>query len=286
MPKFMKRSANHQKSIDQSQYKNKLVFGVPLKVNFQRHGQPLPQAIIQIMKYLRKNALHTVGIFRKSGSRSRMSLIREHIERTNTFDMDDIERLFSLVGTPTSTTSGGGTISNDLNSIGSGFSSQSTSKSDLVDELTTSSSQSATATAASSGISSETTAMAKQMVNAELIAIDLADILKQYFRELPECLFTNKLSQTLIDIFTFFPENERLEALQYCMLLLDDENRDAIQCLLYFLHDIAKNSQVCNVFNYIFIKELVVYNNIYAILRCTRWTFVTLRFASRRLCST
>lgn len=40
------------------------------------------------------------------------------------------------------------------------------------------------------------------------------------------------------------PESERLEALQYCMLLLDDENRDAIQCLLYFLHDIAKNSLV------------------------------------------
>ena len=30
------------------------------------------------------------------------------------------------------------------------------------------------------------------------------------------------------------PENERLEAVQYCMLLLDDENRDVLQCLLYF----------------------------------------------------
>ena len=40
------------------------------------------------------------------------------------------------------------------------------------------------------------------------------------------------------------PENERLEAVQYCMLLLDDENRDVLQCLLYFLHDISLNNSV------------------------------------------
>ncbi len=69
----------------------------------------------------------------------------------------------------------------DLNSIGSGFSSQSTSKSDLIDEVNTTD---------------------KCMIGSDTIAIDMADILKQYFRELPECLFTNKMSQTLIDIFT------------------------------------------------------------------------------------
>lgn len=248
--RFMKRSSNQQhqqKSIDQSQYKNKLVFGVPLKVNFQRHGQPLPQAIIQIMKYLRKHSTTTVGIFRKSGSRSRMSLMREHIERTNTFDFDDIERLFSWVGggggveglqsqshhhhhhhqtittiaqssnttnnnSPTTTAAAAvGTtttpVTNDLNSIGSGFSSQSTSKSDLVDELTTTSASTSSTTAATAAaavvvVSSMVADAAKQIVNSELIAIDLADILKQYFRELPECLFTNKISQMLIDIFT------------------------------------------------------------------------------------
>jgi hypothetical protein len=118
--------------------------------------------------------MNTIGIFRKSGSRSRMSIIREQIEKTNAFDFNDIEKHFNLIS------SGVNCVSNDLNSIGSGFSSQSTSKSDLVDELSSS----------------------RQIVNTELIAIDLADILKQYFRELPECLFTNKLSQTLIDIFT------------------------------------------------------------------------------------
>ena len=46
------------------------------------------------------------------------------------------------------------------------------------------------------------------------------------------------------------PEGERLEALQYCMLLLDDENRDVLQCLLYFLHDIAQNQQIHKVIIY------------------------------------
>ena len=40
------------------------------------------------------------------------------------------------------------------------------------------------------------------------------------------------------------PEDERLEAVQYCMLLLDDENRDVLQCLLCLLHDIAQNSSL------------------------------------------
>lgn len=202
VPKFIKR---HQKSVDQTLYKNKLVFGVPLKLNYQRHGQPLPQAVIQVMKFLRSRAQNTVGIFRKSGSKSRMGLLRELVEKTNSFSVAEFEKFVN--------------INSDLNSIGSGFSSQSTSKSDLVEDE-------------------------KSSINVELLCIDLADVLKQYFRELPECLFTNKLSTTLLDIFTYLPEHERLEAVQYCMILLDDENRDALQCLLYLLHDISRHHDV------------------------------------------
>lgn len=142
-----------------------------------------------------------------------MSLIREHIERTNTCHLDDIEHFFTFENTspcesvvsddcvdmnnvPIVTNfnlSKNCALSNDLNSIGSGFSSQSTSKSDLIDDLTSNSAL---------GCSKLVEVGTKQIVNIELILIDLADILKQYFRELPECLFTNKLSQTLIDIFT------------------------------------------------------------------------------------
>ena len=145
MPKFIKR---HQKSLDTSVFKNKNVFGVPLKLNFQRHGQPLPQAIIHIMKYLRLNSLNTIGIFRKSGSKQRMNFLRELIERNSTFTSIDIDKIIN---------NSMENSSDDANS---------------------------------------------HLINTEMMSIDLADILKQYFRELPECLFTNKLSQTLIDIFT------------------------------------------------------------------------------------
>jgi hypothetical protein len=37
------------------------------------------------------------------------------------------------------------------------------------------------------------------------------------------------------------PENERIDAIQYCMLLLEDESREVVQCLLFFLHDISLN---------------------------------------------
>jgi hypothetical protein len=153
------------------------------------------------MKFLRKNSAHSVGIFRKSGSKLRMNIIREHLESTNTFDLESIEKRLNAaaaastmialntaaLSSPKSTGSGGGVHqpSPELNSIGSGTSSHSTSKSDL---------------AAEDGIT-VTPSLLHETLNTEIIAIDLADILKQYFRELPECLFTNKLSQTLIDIF-------------------------------------------------------------------------------------
>ena len=191
VPRFIKR---HQKSTDASVYKNKQVFSVTLKVNYQRHGQPLPQPIVQIMRYLRKNASSTVGIFRKSGSKARMSLLRETIERTNTCDLGEIEKKLSSLADNSGLSNSSSTnlhmtaASTDLSSIGSGFSSQSTSKSDLIDELSV----------------ADKGSLAPS-VNTEMMAIDVADILKQYFRELPECLFTNKISQMLIDIFTCKP---------------------------------------------------------------------------------
>ncbi len=189
MPKFIRR---HQKPLDQDAFKSKHVFSVPFKVIYQRQGQPLPLPIIQIMKYLRKNSTSAVGIFRKSGSKMRMNIIREELERTNMFDLEAIEKRFNALNncmmiasssSANNSSSGGGGVggahvSPELNSIGSGASSHSTSKSDLADE-----------------------ANLQETLNTEMISIDLADILKQYFRELPECLFTNKLSQTLIDIF-------------------------------------------------------------------------------------
>ena len=89
VPKFIKR---HQKSIDHNLYKNKNVFGVPIKLNFQRYSQPLPQPIIHMMKYLRRNSMNTIGIFRKSGSKNRMSLLRDVIEKFGTGSYAEFEK--------------------------------------------------------------------------------------------------------------------------------------------------------------------------------------------------
>lgn len=42
-------------------YRDKVVFGVPLIVHVQRTGQPLPQSIQQALRYLRSNCLDQVG---------------------------------------------------------------------------------------------------------------------------------------------------------------------------------------------------------------------------------
>jgi hypothetical protein len=87
---------------------------------------------------------------------------------------------------------------------------------------------------------------------------DVSDVLKQYFRSLPECLFTTKLSPLFLNISEHFSSistqsmdstmiklnNERrLRALQYAVLLLPDENRLVLHLLLSFLNDVSKHSK-------------------------------------------
>lgn len=72
---------------------------------------------------------------------------------------------------------------------------------------------------------------------------DVADVVKQYFRELPECLLTNKLSANLIHIYTHSTESN-LSILRWAVISLPDENRIALQSLLYFLNGLANRSSV------------------------------------------
>lgn len=62
-------------------YNEKQVFGVPLSVILQRSGQPLPQCILHAMRFLRKSAPDSVGIFRKSGVKSRIQKLRNDLEQ-------------------------------------------------------------------------------------------------------------------------------------------------------------------------------------------------------------
>ncbi|XP_037788845.1 rho GTPase-activating protein 7-like isoform X2 [Penaeus monodon] len=73
---------------------------------------------------------------------------------------------------------------------------------------------------------------------------DIADMVKTYFRELPEVLLTNKLSEMFIAIFQYLPVEHRLEALQCAILMLPDENREVLMVLLTFLADVAANSHL------------------------------------------
>ncbi|XP_010077073.1 PREDICTED: LOW QUALITY PROTEIN: stAR-related lipid transfer protein 8, partial [Pterocles gutturalis] len=148
VPKFMKRS----KVPD---YRDKMVFGVPPIINVQRTGQPLPQSIQPAPPW-------QVGIFRKSGVKSRIQALR-HMNETSPDNVN--------------------------------YEGQS--------------------------------------------AYDVADLLKQYFRDLPEPIFTSKLTDTFLQIYQFVSKEQRLQAVQAAVILMPDENREVLQTLLYFLSDIA-----------------------------------------------
>ena len=73
VPRFMKRNkAPH--------FSDKNVFGVPFTIMLQRTGQPLPQCVLYAMRYLRKTSHDALGIFRKSGVRSRIQKLRDLVE--------------------------------------------------------------------------------------------------------------------------------------------------------------------------------------------------------------
>ncbi|XP_069749128.1 stAR-related lipid transfer protein 8 [Narcine bancroftii] len=159
VPKFMKRSK-------EPDYRSKNVFGVPPIVNVKRSGQPLPQSIQQAMRYLRSQCMGQVGIFRKSGVKSRIQVLRQM---------------------------------NENNPDNVNYQGQS--------------------------------------------AFDVADLLKQYFRDLPEPIFTSKLTETFLHIYQYVPMDQRLQAIQAAIVLMPDENREVLQSLLYFLSDIASVQQ-------------------------------------------
>uniref|UniRef100_A0A3Q4BKW7 Rho-GAP domain-containing protein n=1 Tax=Mola mola TaxID=94237 RepID=A0A3Q4BKW7_MOLML len=142
--------------------KGRRVFGVPLLLSVQQTGEPLPPSILRALVYLRAECLDQVGLFRKSGVKSRIQYLRELVE------------------------SNPGGVSYDGQS-----------------------------------------------------AFDVADMVKQYFRDLPEPIFTSKLCESFLHIYQYFPKDQQLVAAQAAILLLPDENREALRTLLFFLRDVV-----------------------------------------------
>lgn len=116
-PKFIRK-------IKTPEYKDDTIFGVPLLLSLQRTGTSLPRCIENALSWLRTSAIDQVGLFRRSGVRSRIQQLKNMMEPQNKNVNFDGQNVF-----------------------------------------------------------------------------DVADLIKQYFRELPEALLTNKLSGTFIAIF-------------------------------------------------------------------------------------
>uniref|UniRef100_A0A3Q3WH78 StAR-related lipid transfer protein 13 n=1 Tax=Mola mola TaxID=94237 RepID=A0A3Q3WH78_MOLML len=155
VPKFMKR-------MKVPDYKEKSVFGVPLIVHVQRCGFPLPLCLQQALGHLRTYCLDQVGLFRKSGVKSRIQALRQQCE-----------------------------------------------------------------------LSPDSVSYEDQS------AYDVADMVKQFFRDLPEPLLTSKLGETFLHIYQYVPKEQRLQAVRAAILLMPDENREVLQTLLYFLRDVT-----------------------------------------------
>jgi deleted in liver cancer protein len=98
----------------------------------------------------------------------------------------------------------------------------------------------------------------------------VADVIRQYFRELPECLMPPSLTRLLCDLIkctchwicsincvirVFIlgtTQDEQLLAIRYVFLVLPDETRDVLETILRFLLDVSirsGNSQVKLVFS-------------------------------------
>ncbi|KAJ0061447.1 hypothetical protein NL108_001633 [Boleophthalmus pectinirostris] len=149
-----------------SEVKGRRVFGVPLLVNMQQTGEPLPPSVLRAMVYLRNECVDQMGVFRKSGLKSRIQALRDQLE---------------------------------------------------------------------SG--------PHQVSFSGVCAFDVADLIKQYLRDLPEPLLSAKLNHTVLHIYQYFPKEVQLDAVQSAILLLPDEQREALRTLLYFLHDVVSSSE-------------------------------------------
>lgn len=150
------------RKVKPSEHKSRKVFEVPLLQSVQQSGKPLPPSILRAMEFLRTKCLDQVGLFRKSGVKSRIQNLRDMVEA----DPDGVS-----------------------------FENQS--------------------------------------------AFDVADMVKQYFRDLPEPIFSSKLCESFLHIYQYFPKDQQFVGVQAAIYLLPDENREALQSLLLFLREVV-----------------------------------------------
>jgi hypothetical protein len=75
----------------------------------------------------------------------------------------------------------------------------------------------------------------------------VADVIRQYFRELPECFIPPLMTRLLCDLLKSASQDEQFIAIRYTILSLPDETREVLEIILRFLLDVSVrlgNSQV------------------------------------------
>ncbi|CAM4919413.1 unnamed protein product [Rotaria socialis] len=70
----------------------------------------------------------------------------------------------------------------------------------------------------------------------------VADVIRQYFRELPECIIPPSITSLLCDLLKCITQEEQLLALRLTFLMLPDESREVLETILRFLLDISIRS--------------------------------------------
>ncbi|CAF1012171.1 unnamed protein product [Rotaria magnacalcarata] len=84
--------------------------------------------------------------------------------------------------------------------------------------------------------------------HAETIKFDdyqpfvVADVIRQYFRELPECIIPPSITSLLCNLLKCITQEEQLLALRLTFLMLPDESREVLETILRFLLDISIRS--------------------------------------------
>lgn len=169
LPKVLLRNKPKPKDKEKEKKKESDIFGISLNLMLQRTGFPIPKCIEVALEWLAVHGKDQLGIFRRSGVKSRIAALRDLMEeRGHNIDFSAFQ------------------------------------------------------------------------------VYDIADLVKQYFRELPDALMTNKLSETFILIIQHVPLNLRRESFLCAIMLMPDEHHEVLRILLHFLRDLAQSSEVHN----------------------------------------
>lgn len=177
-------AAEQQKPINLNNYR---VFGLNINSYYQQTGYPLPTIIMHAMNIIETNSKDLVGIFRKPGVKTRIDEIHKLIDTKYTFRFlnsnNSMYNQYSLNG--------------NIVDMNNNSDDPCTFVRYTINENDVDDSDCCDVDYNADENSDENTRNLNQ-----IDLFDLADLIKQFFRELPECILTNKFSQIFLSIYS------------------------------------------------------------------------------------